>query len=155
MLFRSTELLPALGRLRDTLRAKSRLFADIVKIGRTHLQDATPLTLGQEMSGWVAQLDHAEAHLRAALPHLRELALGGTAVGTGLNAHPEFATRVVDALNQATGLGLVSAPNKFEALAAHDAIVHAHGALKTLAAALFKIANDVRWLASEIGRAHV
>ncbi|WP_374587061.1 class II fumarate hydratase [Ideonella dechloratans] len=141
-------LLPALGRLRDTLRAKSRLFADIVKIGRTHLQDATPLTLGQEMSGWVAQLDHAEAHLRAALPHLRELALGGTAVGTGLNAHPEFATRVVDALNQATGLGLVSAPNKFEALAAHDAIVHAHGALKTLAAALFKIANDVRWLAS-------
>ncbi|WP_374430626.1 class II fumarate hydratase [Ideonella dechloratans] len=141
-------LLPALGRLRDTLRAKSRLFADIVKIGRTHLQDATPLTLGQEMSGWVAQLDHAEAHLRAALPHLRELALGGTAVGTGLNAHPEFAARVVDALNRATGLGLVSAPNKFEALAAHDAIVHAHGALKTLAAALFKIANDVRWLAS-------
>ena len=141
-------LLPALGRLRDTLRAKSRLFADIVKIGRTHLQDATPLTLGQEMSGWVAQLDHAEAHLRAALPHLRELALGGTAVGTGLNAHPEFADRVVALLNQATGLGLVSAPNKFEALAAHDAIVHAHGALKTLAAALFKIANDVRWLAS-------
>jgi fumarate hydratase class II len=143
-----TELLPALGRLRDTLRAKSRLFADIVKIGRTHLQDATPLTLGQEMSGWVAQLDHTEAHLRAALPHLRELALGGTAVGTGLNAHPEFADRVVALLNQATGLGLVSAPNKFEALAAHDAIVHAHGALKTLAAALFKIANDVRWLAS-------
>ena len=143
-----TELLPALGRLRDTLRAKSRLFADIVKIGRTHLQDATPLTLGQEMSGWVAQLDHAEAHLRAALPHLRELALGGTAVGTGLNAHPEFATRVVALLNQATGLGLVNAPNRFEAMAAHDAIVHAHGALKTLAAGLFKIANDVRWLAS-------
>ncbi|MCO5977843.1 class II fumarate hydratase [Ideonella oryzae] len=142
------ELLPALGRLRDTLRAKSRLFADIVKIGRTHLQDATPLTLGQEMSGWVAQLDHAEAHLRAALPHLRELALGGTAVGTGLNAHPEFATRVVALLNQATGLGLVNAPNRFEAMAAHDAIVHAHGALKTLAASLFKIANDVRWLAS-------
>ena len=143
-----TELLPALGRLRDTLRAKSRLFADIVKIGRTHLQDATPLTLGQEMSGWVAQLDHAEAHLRAALPHLRELALGGTAVGTGLNAHPEFATRVVALLNQASGLGLVNAPNRFEAMAAHDAIVHAHGALKTLAAGLFKIANDVRWLAS-------
>ncbi|MCA6218476.1 class II fumarate hydratase [Ideonella sp. B7] len=143
-----TALLPALARLRDTLRSKSRLFADIVKIGRTHLQDATPLTLGQEMSGWVAQLDHAEAHLRAALPHLRELALGGTAVGTGLNAHPEFALRVVALLEKTLGLGLVNAPNRFEAMAAHDAIVHAHGALKTLAAGLFKIANDVRWLAS-------
>lgn len=144
----SEDLLPAVGQLRDTLRAKARFFADIVKIGRTHLQDATPLTLGQEISGWVAQLDHAENHLRAALPHLRELALGGTAVGTGLNAHPAFAQRVADELAQRTGLGFVTAPNKFEAMAAHDAIVHAHGAVKTLAASLHKIANDVRWLAS-------
>jgi fumarate hydratase, class II len=144
----SEDLLPAVGQLRDTLRVKARFFADIVKIGRTHLQDATPLTLGQEMSGWVAQLDHAENHLRAALPHLRELALGGTAVGTGLNAHPEFAQRVADELAQQTGLGFVTAPNKFEAMAAHDAIVHAHGVIKTLAASLNKIANDVRWLAS-------
>jgi len=142
------KLLPALATLRATLAAKSAAFADIVKIGRTHLQDATPLTLGQEISGWVAQLDHAAAHLRDALPHLRELALGGTAVGTGLNAHPEFGTRVAAQLSRTTGLAFVSAPNKFEALAGHDAIVHAHGCLKTLAAALFKIANDVRWLAS-------
>jgi fumarate hydratase, class II len=141
-------LLPALAKLRDTLDEKARAFANIVKIGRTHLQDATPLTLGQEISGWVSQLDHAKTHVRDALPHLRELALGGTAVGTGLNTHPEFGERVAKELARATGLAFVSAPNKFEALAAHDAMVNAHGALKTLAAALTKIANDVRWLAS-------
>jgi fumarate hydratase class II len=141
-------LLPALEALRATLDAKSKEFADIVKIGRTHLQDATPLTLGQEMSGWVAQLGHGIAHVRDALPHLRELALGGTAVGTGLNAHPEFGRRVAEELSRSTGLAFVSAPNKFEALAAHDAIVFAHGALKTVAASMTKIANDVRWLAS-------
>ena len=142
------QLLPALATLRETLAVKSREFAKVVKIGRTHLQDATPLTLGQEMSGWVAQLDHGIRHVRAALPHLAELALGGTAVGTGLNAHPEFGARVAQALAEATGLPFVTAPNKFEALAAHDAMVHAHGALKTVAASLMKIANDVRWLAS-------
>ena len=141
-------LLPALEALRRTLDDKAREFADVVKIGRTHLQDATPITFGQEVSGWVAQLDHASAHLRDALPHLCELALGGTAVGTGLNAHPEFGARVARALAGATGLPFVSAPNKFEALASNDAIVHAHGCLKGLAAALTKIANDVRWLAS-------
>jgi fumarate hydratase class II len=141
-------LLPALDTLRETLDAKARAFAGIVKIGRTHLQDATPLTLGQEISGWVAQLDHTMRHVESALPHLTELALGGTAVGTGLNAHPEFGARVAAELAKATGLSFVTAPNKFEALAAHDALVHAHGALKTAAAALTKIANDVRWLAS-------
>jgi len=143
-----TTLRPALAALHTTLAQKSIAFERIVKIGRTHLQDATPLTLGQEISGWVAQLAHADAHLAATLPHLRELALGGTAVGTGLNAHPEFGVRVAAALTEATGTAFVSAPNKFEALAAHDALVFAHGALKTLAAALTKIANDVRWLAS-------
>lgn len=141
-------LLPSLAALHTTLDAKAQAFAGIVKIGRTHLQDATPLTLGQEISGWAAQLAHARRHLEAALPHLRELAIGGTAVGTGLNAHPEFARRMAEALSQACGTVFTSAPNKFEALAAHDAIVHAHGALKGLAAALMKIANDVRWLAS-------
>ena len=141
-------LLPSVQKLRDTLAKKSEAFRGIVKIGRTHLQDATPLTLGQEMSGWVAQLDHGLAHVKAALPHLSELALGGTAVGTGLNAHPEFATRVAAELAKVTGLPFVTAPNKFEALAANDALVHAHGTLKTLAASLMKIANDVRWLAS-------
>jgi fumarate hydratase class II len=121
---------------------------DIVKIGRTHLQDATPLTLGQEMSGWVSQLEHGIAHVRASLTHLCELALGGTAVGTGLNAHPEFGARVAKELGKATGLPFVSARNKFEALAANDALVNSHGALKTLAVSLTKIANDVRWLAS-------
>jgi fumarate hydratase class II len=144
----TARLLPPLEQLRDTLRGKAEAFADVVKIGRTHLQDATPLSLGQEISGWVAQLEHGIAHLRAALPHLCELALGGTAVGTGLNTHPEFGARVAAELARATGLPFVSAPNKFEALAAHDAIVHGHGALKTLAASLMKIANDVRWLAS-------
>ena len=141
-------LMPPLNALRETLGAKAQAFADIVKIGRTHLQDATPLTLGQEMSGWVAQLGNAGVHLSTAVPRLRELALGGTAVGTGLNAHPEFGARVAADLTRATGSRFMSAANKFEALAAHDALVHAHGALKTLAAALTKIANDVRWLAS-------
>src|SRR5690348_1980936 len=141
-------LVPALKRLRDTLAAKSAAFADVVKIGRTHLQDATPLTLGQEISGWVSQLEHGIAHAQASLTHLCEIALGGTAVGTGLNAHPEFAVRVAKDLAKSTGLPFVPARNKFEALAANDALVHAHGALKTLAASLTKIANDVRWLAS-------
>jgi len=121
------KLLPALETLRATLAAKAQAFAGVVKIGRTHLQDATPLTLGQEISGWVAQLDHGIRHLRTTRPHLRELALGGTAVGTGLNAHPEFGTRVAAELARATGYPFESAPNKFEALAAHDAMVFVHG----------------------------
>jgi fumarate hydratase class II len=141
-------LLPSLQALRDALHAKAEAFRDIVKIGRTHLQDATPLTLGQEFSGYVSQLDHGRTHLEAALPHVGELALGGTAVGTGLNAHPEFAVRVADRLSKLSGHPFVTAPNKFEALGAHDALVHLHGALKTVAAALFKIADDIRWLAS-------
>ncbi|MBE0618987.1 MAG: class II fumarate hydratase [Burkholderiales bacterium] len=144
----SGALLPALRRLRDSLAAKSSAFAGIVKIGRTHLQDATPLTLGQEFSGYVAQLEHGIAHVQAAQTHLCELALGGTAVGTGLNAHPEFGRRVAQELARMSGLPFVTASNKFEALAAHDALVHAHGAFKTVAASLNKIANDVRWLAS-------
>ena len=141
-------LLPAVARLRDTLAAKARAFADIVKIGRTHLQDATPLTLGQEISGWVAQLDHATDAIWAALPAVHELALGGTVVGTGLNTHPAYAVRVAARLAALTGLAFVTAPNKFAALAAHDALVGLHGALKLLATALTKLANDVRWLAS-------
>jgi fumarate hydratase class II len=141
-------LLPALARLRSTLERKARDFDDIVKIGRTHLQDATPLTLGQEMSGWVAQLAHGENHLHDALPHLCELALGGTAVGTGLNAPQGYAEGVARELAELTGLPFVTSPNKFESLASTDALVHAHGALKTLAASMNKIANDVRWLAS-------
>jgi fumarate hydratase, class II len=141
-------LLPPLRALRATLQAKAVAFDGIVKIGRTHLQDATPLTLGQEISGWVAQLDHGERHVLAALPHLHELALGGTAVGTGLNAPKGYAERVAAELARLTGHPFITAPNKFEALAACDALVHAHGTLKTLAASLTKIANDVRWLAS-------
>ena len=141
-------LIPAIQQLRDTLAGKSLAFDSIVKIGRTHLQDATPLTLGQEFSGYVAQLDHGLRHVEAAMAHVCELALGGTAVGTGLNAHPEFAVRVAAELSRLTGLPFVTAPNKFEALASNDALVHAHGALKTLAASLMKIANDIRWLAS-------
>ena len=141
-------LLPALATLRDTLAAKAQAFDGIVKMGRTHLQDATPLTLGQEMSGWVAQLSHAQRHIEAALPHLCELALGGTAVGTGLNAPAGFGAAVAEALALRSGWPLVTAPNKFEALASCDALVQAHGALKGLAASLMKIANDVRWLAS-------
>lgn len=141
-------LLPALKTLRDTLDSKAKAFADVVKIGRTHLQDATPLTLGQEFSGYVAQLDHGLRHLESALPHLYELAQGGTAVGTGLNAHPQFADKVAAAIGKLTGLPFVSAPNKFEVMAGADALVFAHGALKTVAASLNKIANDIRWLAS-------
>jgi len=142
------QLKPALRELRQTLAAKAEQFSGIIKIGRTHLQDATPMTLGQEFSGYVSQLDHGLEHIDASLPHLCELALGGTAVGTGLNTHPEFATRIAAELARLTGLPFVTAPNKFEALAANDALVHAHGALKTLAASLMKIANDIRWLAS-------
>ena len=142
------ELKPAVKALRDTLAKKSKRFMRIVKIGRTHLQDATPLTLGQEFSGYVSQLEHGLKHVDAALPHLCELALGGTAVGTGLNAHPKFAVMVAAELAKFTRLKFVTAPNKFEALASCDGVVHAHGALKTLAASLMKIANDVRWLAS-------
>ena len=142
------QLKPAICMLRKTLAAKAEQFAGIVKTGRTHLQDATPLTLGQEFSGYVSQLDHGLEHVDAALPHLCELALGGTAVGTGLNTHPEFAERAAAELARLVGLPFVTAPNKFEALAANDALVHAHGALKTLAASLMKIANDIRWLAS-------
>jgi fumarate hydratase, class II len=141
-------LLPSLAALRETLEHKSRDFDAIVKIGRTHLQDATPLTLGQEFSGYVSQLRHGEAHVQAALAHLCELALGGTAVGTGLNAPKGYAEQVAEELALLTGLPFVTAPNKFEALASMDGIVHAHGALKTLAASLMKISNDVRWLAS-------
>ncbi|MEX3811850.1 class II fumarate hydratase [Paraburkholderia sp. BR13439] len=141
-------LLPALKTLRDTLDGKAKAFTDIVKIGRTHLQDATPLTLGQEFSGYVAQLEHGIRHVESALPHLYELAQGGTAVGTGLNAHPKFADSVAAAIGKLTGLPFVSAPNKFEVMAAADALVFAHGALKTVAASLNKIANDIRWLAS-------
>ena len=141
-------LLPALALLRDTLHAKSKAFDDIVKIGRTHLQDATPLTLGQEFSGYVAQLNQAIKHAEAAQPHLYELALGGTAVGTGLNAHPEFAVKVAAEIARLTKLPFITAPNKFEVMAAADALVHAHGALKTVAAGLMKITNDIRWLAS-------
>jgi fumarate hydratase class II len=142
------DLLPALRMLRATLAEKSQAFADIVKIGRTHLQDATPLTLGQEVSGWVAQLDHAESAIMSALGPLHELAVGGTAVGTGLNTHVEFGARVAAMLEGETGLPFRCAPNRFAALAAHDALVSAHGALRTLAVALMKIVNDVRWLAS-------
>jgi fumarate hydratase class II len=142
------QLKPAIAALRHTLATKAEAFSGIVKIGRTHLQDATPLTLGQEFSGYVSQLDHGLEHIETALPHIYELALGGTAVGTGLNTHPEFAVRVAAELARLTGLPFVTAPNKFEALAANDALVHAHGALKTLAASLMKIANDIRWLAS-------
>ncbi len=142
------ELKPAVRKLRNTLDKKARRFMNIVKIGRTHLQDATPLTLGQEFSGYVSQLDHSLKHIEAALPHLNELALGGTAVGTGLNAHPKFARDVAAQLKKLTGLPFVTAPNKFEALGSCDGVVAAHGALKTLAAALMKIANDIRWLSS-------
>lgn len=141
-------LIPQLYSLSSVLSEKSRAFNDIVKIGRTHLQDATPLTLGQEISGWVAMLQHNLRHLEQSIPHLAELALGGTAVGTGLNTHPEYAVRVAAELADYTGQPFVTAPNKFEALSGCDALVHAHGSLKGLAASLMKIANDVRWLAS-------
>ncbi len=142
------DVLPAAGALKSTLEKHARDYAGVVKIGRTHLQDATPLTLGQEISGWASQLAHAREHIESELGHLGELALGGTAVGTGLNAPPGFADRVAREIATLSGLPVTSAPNKFESLAAHDGIVQAHGALRGLAAALFKIANDVRWLAS-------
>jgi fumarate hydratase class II len=144
----ANKLLPSLQGLHRTLKHKSQDFADIVKIGRTHLQDATPLTLGQEFSGYVAQLEHAEFSISAVLPSLQELAVGGTAVGTGLNTHAEFGSRVAAELTRRTGIDFKSATNKFASLAAHDALVSVHGGLKTLAATMMKIANDVRWLAS-------
>lgn len=142
------KLIPAVKTLRNTLAAKMDEFKDIVKIGRTHLQDAVPLTLGQEFSGYVAQLDACLQRLESVLPELYELAAGGTAVGTGLNTHPQFATKVAAHIAKITGLPFVTAPNKFAALASHEALVFAHGAMKALACALMKIANDVRWLAS-------
>jgi fumarate hydratase class II len=141
-------VLPAVRELRDALRRKAEEFGDIVKIGRTHLQDAVPLTLGQEFSAFVAQLDADVERIEAALPGLYELAIGGTAVGTGLNAPRDFGRRAAGVIAELTGLPFVDAPNKFKALAAHDALVHAHAALNTLATSLMKIANDIRWLAS-------
>ncbi len=141
-------LLPAVKKLRDALDAKAKEFADIVKIGRTHLQDATPLTVGQEFSGYVNLLDRDGGRIAMALDGLYDLAIGGTAVGTGLNAHPEFAERAAKKIAELTGLPFRSHPNKFAALCAHDELVFASGALKTLAASLMKIANDIRWLAS-------
>ncbi len=142
------QLLPAIDKLTDTLDAKAKAFSDIVKIGRTHLQDATPLTLGQEISGWVEMLRKSRKMIADSLEAVRELALGGTAVGTGLNAHPELGERVAKKISELTGHDFITAPNKFHALTSHDALVFAHGALKALAADMMKIANDVRWLAS-------
>ncbi len=141
-------LLPALKKLRNALAVKMDEFSEIVKIGRTHLMDAVPLTLGQEFSGYVAQLDQCMEYIQLTLPSLYQLAIGGTAVGTGLNAHPDFAKKVAAAVAKMTGLPFVSAPNKFALLAAHDAFVFASGALRTLAGALMKIANDIRWMGS-------
>ncbi len=143
-----SKVLPAIAKLKATLTEKSAKFDSIVKIGRTHLQDATPLTLGQEISGWVEMLNKCEKMAKDSLEAVRELALGGTAVGTGLNAHPELGERVAKKLTELTGHNFVTAPNKFHALTSHDALVYAHGALKALSADMMKIANDVRWLAS-------
>ncbi len=141
-------LVPGVSVLRDTLAAKADAYADVVKIGRTHLQDATPITLGQEIGGWVAQIEQCLANVRATEPWLCDLAIGGTAVGTGLNAHPEFGVRAAAQFASETGLPFRAAENKFAALAAHDALVNASASLRTLAGALMKMANDVRWLAS-------
>ncbi|WP_404451644.1 class II fumarate hydratase [Virgibacillus necropolis] len=141
-------VLPAVRTLKDSLKVKMDAFQDIVKIGRTHLQDATPLTLGQEISGWHRMLEKSETMINESLHHLKELAIGGTAVGTGLNAHPDFSDKVCSAINNYTGNSFISAQNKFHSLTSHDETVYAHGALKGLAADLMKIANDVRWLAS-------
>ena len=141
-------LLPAVRELRDTLDQKAKAFAGIVKIGRTHLQDATPITLGQEFSGYVALLDADLSRIEATLPGIMSLGIGGTAVGTGLNSHPEFGDRAAKTIADLTGLPFTSNPNKFAALSAHDEFVFASGALKTLACSLMKIANDIRWLAS-------
>ncbi len=148
MLMVQGRLLPNVKVLRDTLHTKAKNFDKIIKTGRTHLMDATPLTLGQEFSGYVSQLDHGLQAISSALPHLGELALGGTAVGTGLNTHPEFAERVAAKISELTGHPFITAPNKFEALAAHDAIVELSGALTRLSVSLMKIANDIRWLTS-------
>jgi fumarate hydratase class II len=141
-------LLPSVSKLRDALHEKEVAYAEVVKIGRTHLMDAVPLTLGQEFSGYVAQLTADIERIQITLPGLYELAAGGTAVGTGLNTHPEFGQRVAEAIADMTGLPFITAPNKFAALAAHDALVFTHGALRTLAASLMKIADDLRWLGS-------
>jgi fumarate hydratase, class II len=141
-------LLPMVAQLRDTLALKAESFKDIIKIGRTHLMDATPITLEQEFSGYVAQLSKGLERIETCLPQIYELALGGTAVGTGLNTHPEFGVRAATQIAEITGLPFVTAPNKFESLAAHDAIVQTSGTLKTVACSLMKIANDIRWLAS-------
>jgi fumarate hydratase class II len=141
-------LFPALHRLEETFRALSGRYEGIIKIGRTHLQDATPLTLGQEISGWLAMLEQTEDMIRGSLEYVREIALGGTAVGTGLNTHPEFGVRAAEKISALAGTDFVTAHNKFHALTSKDALVHTHGALKALAANLLKIANDVRWLAS-------
>lgn len=142
------QVLPAIGQLKATLKEKMEAFSDIVKIGRTHLQDATPLTLGQEISGWHRMLEKSEMMVKESVQYLKELAIGGTAVGTGLNAHPEFSERVCAAISEYTGKNFVPAPNKFHSLTSYDEAVYAHGALKALAADMMKIANDVRWLAS-------
>jgi fumarate hydratase class II len=142
------DLLPALKKLHEALSAKAKEYADVVKTGRTHLQDATPVTLGQEFSGYASQIEHGIRRVENTLPHMRELAIGGTAVGTGLNAHPEFAGRVCDGLSKIFDQKFVEAPNHFEAQAARDALVEASGALKTVAVSMSKIANDVRWLAT-------
>ncbi|KMJ59453.1 fumarate hydratase [Bacillus sp. LL01] len=141
-------LLPTLTRLNETLLLKSEEFKDVIKIGRTHLQDATPLTLGQEISGWHHMLEKGEKMIIESLPHMKELAIGGTAVGTGINAHPKFGEMVAEEITQLTGKSFISAPNKFHALTSHDQVVFVHGAIKALAADLMKIANDVRWLSS-------
>lgn len=141
-------LIPAVKKLRESFHSKASEFKDIVKTGRTHLQDAVPLTLGQEISGWVSQLDHSIERLESCLTHLQEVPIGGTAVGTGLNAHPEFSSKVIQKINLLTGQNFVSSPVKFEAIAAHDAIAFTSSALRTLAGALMKIGNDIRWLAS-------
>lgn len=144
----NNRLLPAIAILRTTLNSKAKEFDSIIKVGRTHLMDAVPLTLGQEFSAYVQQLDYAIERINMVLPGIYNLALGGTAVGTGLNSHPDFAEKAAQKIAEITGLPFVSAPNKFEALAAHDALVFAHGALKTLAASYMKLANDIRWMAS-------
>ncbi|WP_404433228.1 class II fumarate hydratase [Sutcliffiella horikoshii] len=141
-------LLPALTRLKETLFQKSENFKDVIKIGRTHLQDATPLTLGQEISGWHHMLEKGENMILESLPHMKELAIGGTAVGTGINAHPDFGRMVAEEITRLTGKSFTSATNKFHALTSHDQVVYVHGAIKALAADLMKIANDVRWLSS-------
>src|ERR1700760_1700835 len=151
--------IPGIKKLRDTLAAKSKQYMHVVKIGRTHFMDATPLTVGQELSGYVAQLNHGLRAIKNSLAHLAELALGGTAVGTGINTPPGYAENVAKHIANLTGLPFITAPNKFEALAAHDGIVEAHGALKTVAVSLMKIANDIRMLSSGprsgIGELHI